>query len=224
MIHSLSRRSGPSVGATVADTGASQCTPSTERLTRRADWSAATASETTSQTPCCASYATLGSLTIGHGPAGVEFAVVEGRKPRVHVAPRLRENEKPMFDAPPPKIRPLWNTARTDEPTANESGSTCVSCWLCGLRYGSREISRLTTSQLRPTRSDASAVTMSRPRPQETVSRTPFQAWMRSARTVPRSRAAEADEAAATSTAAASSATASFSDFRPVRGGRRPDP
>src|SRR5204862_1812863 len=211
-IRSLSRRSGPSVGATVAVTGASQCTPSRERLTRTAERSLTTASDATSQTPCCASKATLGSLTIGHGPAGVELAVVEGRKPRVHVAPRLRENEKPMLEAPPPKIRPLWNTARTDEPTANESGSTCVSCWLCGFRYGSREISRLTTSQSRATRSDASAVTMSRPRPQETVSRTPFQAWMRSARAVPRRRAAEAGEAAATRSAAARPPSASVSD------------
>ena len=207
----------------MADTGAPQCTPSLERWTSTAERSVSTASEAISQTPCWASKATLGSLTIGHGPAGVEFAVVEGRNPRVHVRPPFCENEKPMFEAPPPEIRPLWNTARTDEPTANESGSTCVSCWLCGFRYGSREISRLTTSQSRATRSTASAVTMSRPRPQETASRTPFQAWMRSARAVPRRRAAEADDAAA-SAAAASSTRTSFSGFRPARQVRRRDP
>jgi hypothetical protein len=136
--------------------------------------------------------------------------------------PLFRENEMPMLDAAPLKIRPLWKAARTDEPLAIVSGSTWVSCWLSPFRYGSREIWRDTTSQSRARRSAPSAVTRSRPRPQETVSRTPFSAWIRSFRGVPRILAAEAEDVTA-SVAAARKKTARFSGF-PARPARRRNP
>jgi hypothetical protein len=90
-----------------------------------------------------------------------------------------------MFAAPPSEIRPTWKTATTVEPHEAVSGSTSVACWLAAFEYGSCEISRVTISQSRATRSLASTVTTSRPRLQETVSRFPLTAWMKSFWRVP---------------------------------------
>ena len=122
------------MGASVATTGALHVRPSAERLTSTADRSPATASETTSHVRWSASYATLGSLTTGKSPRGLEFTVRLGRKPRRQVRPASSEVAKPMFAAAPPKIRPTWNTSTTVDPAAALSGSTSVWCWLSGLR------------------------------------------------------------------------------------------
>src|SRR5262245_46692389 len=43
-----------------------------------------------------------------------------------------------MLLAPPPLTkRPVWKAATTVSPNPNESGSTCVRCWLEGFVYGS---------------------------------------------------------------------------------------
>ncbi len=42
--------------------------------------------------------------------------------------------------APPSKNRPVWMTLTIVEPNANESGSTCVLCWLEAFVYGSELI------------------------------------------------------------------------------------
>jgi hypothetical protein len=85
-------------------------------------------SEEISQTLCRASYATDGSLTAAKLPPAT--VVMPGRKPDVQVAPELVEVAKPMFAAPPPKIRPTWNAETIVVPKVNVSGSTSVRCWL----------------------------------------------------------------------------------------------
>src|SRR5436190_23559619 len=71
-----------------------------------------------SQTPCAASYATLGSLTRSYGlEAAPELNVIPGRKPGAsQVVPPSPERTKPMSLAPPLKNRPTWNAATTVPP------------------------------------------------------------------------------------------------------------
>lgn len=56
--------------------------------------------------------------------------VVQFRPPFVEVA-------QPMLLAPPSKTRPVWKVATIVFPKPNESGSTCVACWLSEFVYGS---------------------------------------------------------------------------------------
>jgi len=52
----------------------------------------------------------------------------------------------PMLLEPPPTLkRPVWNAATTLVPKLNESGSTCVRCWLDWFVYGSELIGVATT-------------------------------------------------------------------------------
>ena len=69
----------------------------------------------------------------------------------------------------PGAVRP-GRAATVVAPTVDESGSTSDSCWLSAFVNWSRWIRRPTISQSVPTRSRRSAVTMSRPGPQETSS------------------------------------------------------
>ena len=126
-----------------------------------------------SHVPCAASYTTTGSLARSAGPGRGDESVRPGSRPAFQVAPPSREVAKPMATAPPSKTRPTWTTATTVEPKANVSGSACVACWPIGSLVRSAETCRDTTSQSRWTRSEASAVTMSRPGPQATRSRVP---------------------------------------------------
>src|SRR5438270_1864194 len=74
-----------------------------------------------SQTPCAASYATLGSLTRSYGlDEAPDVNVIPGRNPGAsHVAPPLPDRTKPMSVAPPLKKRPTWNATTTVPPYAN---------------------------------------------------------------------------------------------------------
>ena len=103
-------------------------------------------------------------------PAGLETAVRAGRIPWRQVRPPSLDVEKPMPAAPPSRRRPTWKSATVVAPTVDESGSTSDSCWLSAFVNWSRWIRRPTTSQSVATRSPRSAVTMSRPGPQETSS------------------------------------------------------
>jgi hypothetical protein len=176
-IHSLSR-----ITPSEASIGADQLLPSVERDTQMCgDCSPSSASVVTSQTPCTASNATDGSEPAASGPGGVAFAVIPGTKLRCHVLPASFDTAVPMFEAAPSSRRPTWNTATTVDPDAALSGSTAVSCWLSSFVYGSTESRRDTTSQLAATRSAASALTMSVPTPQSTLSTPPNATWTRSA-------------------------------------------
>src|SRR5579864_8622547 len=122
-----------------------------------------------------------GSEAAVSGPGGEALTVVAGRNPRVHVRPSFRETAVPMFEAAPFwSRRPSWNAATTVSPHEALSGSTAVSCWLSAFLYGSTERRRETTSQLDATLSVASALTMSRPAPQSTLSVAPHATWTRS--------------------------------------------
>ena len=77
------------------------------------------------QTSCIGSYATAGSLTRAHGPAGVANTVVPGSMPVVQVRPAFVVVAQPMLLAPPPALnRPVWNVPTTVLPKPKESGST----------------------------------------------------------------------------------------------------
>ncbi len=52
--------------------------------------------------------------------------------PVVHVRPAFVVVAQPMLLEPPSKKRPVWNVATTVLPQPNESGSSCVRCWLSG--------------------------------------------------------------------------------------------
>src|ERR671928_532249 len=91
----------------------------------------------TIQTLCFASYATDGSLTRAHGPAGVEFTVRPGSCWAVHDEPLFVETETPMSDDPPSVKRPHCAAAMIVLPNEYVSGSTIVACWLVELVNGS---------------------------------------------------------------------------------------
>src|SRR5205823_3719361 len=92
----------------------------------------------TIQTPCAASYATLGSLTRSYGLDVAPELNVSCRKPGAsQVAPPSPERTTPMSLAPPLKKRPTWNVATTVPWWANVSGSSSVACWLVAFVYGS---------------------------------------------------------------------------------------
>ncbi len=121
----------------VVVTGLLQVRPLVDRLvtTPTVPPEALIGSEEISQTLCRASKATDGSLAAADVPPAT--VVIPGRKPLVQLAPELVEVAKPMFAAPPPKIRPTWNAETMVEPKLNVSGSTSVRCWLVPLLYGS---------------------------------------------------------------------------------------
>src|ERR671927_768850 len=98
---------------------------------------ASIASPETIQTLCRASYATDGSLTRAHGPAGVEFTVRPGSCCAVHDDPLFVETETPMSDDPPSVKRPHCAAATIVLPNEYVSGSTIVACWLVALMNGS---------------------------------------------------------------------------------------
>src|SRR5918912_3294430 len=91
---------------------------------------ASSASPETIQTLCRASYATDGSLTRAHGPAGVELTVMPGSCWAVHDDPLFVETETPMSDDPPSVKRPHCAVATIVLPNEYVSGSTIVACWL----------------------------------------------------------------------------------------------
>jgi hypothetical protein len=157
-----------------------QLRPSVERLIVRRVGSR-TASVEISQTPCSALYATTGSLAASAVPGRGAFRVTPGSSPLRHVRPLSFERAHAMFDAAPLKRRPVWKAATVVPPQVKLSGSTCVSCCESSFRWMSRESRRLTISQSAAMRSLPSAVTVSRPAPQATVSTAPsYCAEMRS--------------------------------------------
>jgi hypothetical protein len=79
------------------------------------------------------------------GPAGVAKIVVAGSIPVVHVRPAFIVVAQPMLLEPPSKKRPVWNVVTTVFPQPNESGSSCVRCWLDWFVYGSELIGVATT-------------------------------------------------------------------------------
>src|SRR2546426_742414 len=78
------------------------------------------------QTSCSGSYPTDGSLIRAHGPGGVEYTVVLGRNPCVHVTPLSVVVSHPMLSDPPSVNRPVWWTATVVEPKEKVSGSSSV--------------------------------------------------------------------------------------------------
>jgi len=66
--------------------------------------------------------------------------VVPGSIPVVQCLPASVEVAQPMLLAPPSKKRPVWKVPTIVLPNANESGSTCVLCWLDAFVYGSELI------------------------------------------------------------------------------------
>ena len=137
---------------------------------------------TASHTRCTASYAIDGSLA----------RPTPGRRPDRHVRPASSDDAQPMRPAPPSSKRPTWNVATTVDPKEKLSGSAMLACWAPATRVVSRAIRRATVSQSARTTSSRSTFTMSTPRPQITVCRTPLTALMRSFRAVPRIVAAAA--------------------------------
>src|ERR671939_531095 len=98
---------------------------------------ASSASPETIQTLCRASYATDGSLTRAHGPAGVELTVRPGSCCAVHDDPLFVETETPRSDDPPSVKRPHCAAATIVLPNPCVSGSTIVACWLVAFVNGS---------------------------------------------------------------------------------------
>ena len=128
----------------------------------------------TSQTPCSASYATVGSEAAVSGPAGFDEPVTPGSALRCQVRPPSRETAVPMFAAAPEERRLSWNATTTVDPNEKLSGSTAVSCWLSEFVYGSTDNRRDTFSQFAATLSLRSALTTSCwPVPQLTESTPP---------------------------------------------------
>src|SRR5690242_1199537 len=80
-----------------------------------------------SQTPNLASYAIVGSLTLGHLPPSA--TVIPGRTPCVQVLPLSVLVAQPLSTAPPPLgKRPTWNVETIVLPKASVSGSASVAC------------------------------------------------------------------------------------------------
>src|SRR5919202_572027 len=98
---------------------------------------ASSASPETIQTLWRASYATDGSLTRAHGPAGVELTVRPGSCWAVHDDPLFVETETPRSDDPPSVKRPHCAAATIVLPNEYVSGSAIVACWLVAFVNGS---------------------------------------------------------------------------------------
>src|ERR671938_1708640 len=112
----------------------------------------------TIQTLCFASYATDGSLTRAHGPAGVEFTVRPGSCWAVHDDPLFVETETPMSDDPPSVKRPHCAAATIVLPNEYVSGSTIVACWLVAFVNGSVAMTRTETFAAAASASTSAAV------------------------------------------------------------------
>src|SRR5438034_258715 len=66
--------------------------------------------------------------------------VVPGSTPFVHVRPASCDVDQARLLEPPFVKRPLCATATIVSPKLNESGSSCVLCWLVLFVYGSELI------------------------------------------------------------------------------------
>jgi hypothetical protein len=78
--------------------------------------------------------------------------------PVVQVRPAFVVVAQPMLLEPPPTLnRPVWKVATTVLPKPNESGSTCVRCWLDWFVYESELIGVATTLPAEATAAATSA-------------------------------------------------------------------